>query len=297
MLACVLVLGSLLWASSGLKLIDNGLAPPEVVVQPLDAVFEPKCEVTGKKLDLMFVVDTSGSLKNRFDEVNNVIEKIMNIVAISTEATRVALINFSGVAKVEFSFNKFTKKRLVLDALKELRSLKGITRLGTALELAAEELRQSKGARGPEVPKIVFLLTDGRVGDRELAESMPNVLRNMFPKGVLKIFAYGTGDYPAMQDLLFYVDGPELIITAKNQNRLEPLFADFKGVEICEEKPICIPGSDKPLDLIFVIDASSSVGSAFRQQIDFITRLLTNMNVHPEASLFSLSFGSTKTFQ
>lgn len=284
-------LGGLLWGcGAALKIIDNGLAPPEVVVQPVDAVFEPKCEVTGKKLDLIFVLDSSGSLKDNFDEVNSVIARILNVVAVGPEATRVALINFSGLAKVEFSFNKFMNKRLVLDALKELRSLKGITKLGEALQLAVEELEPSKGARGPEVPKVVFLLSDGRTAptDYDLAESMPSVLRGMFPRGVLDIFVYGTGEHVAMTDLRRYVDEERKMVTSQTIERIELLFDDFKGHEICEDKPVCIPGSDKPLDLIFILDSSSSVGTSFRKQVEFLQRLLTNMNLHPDAIRLAL---------
>lgn len=43
-------------------------------------------------------------------------------------------------------------------------------------------------------------------------------------------------------------------------------------------------GSDKPVDVVLLIDASESLDLLFKKQIDFaIDRILGNIHVHPEA--------------
>ncbi|VDO36259.1 unnamed protein product, partial [Onchocerca flexuosa] len=51
----------------------------------------------------------------------------------------------------------------------------------------------------------------------------------------------------------------------------------------------CIRGSDKPLDLILIIDSSESVSHLFDEQIRFaVERIVQNINIHPDAVRFAL---------
>lgn len=50
---------------------------------------------------------------------------------------------------------------------------------------------------------------------------------------------------------------------------------------------VCIKGSDKPLDLVLIIDSSESIHKIFYDQISFIVdRVLNNTHIHPEAVRF-----------
>ncbi|VDK61304.1 unnamed protein product [Gongylonema pulchrum] len=83
------------------------------------------------------------------------------------------------------------------------------------------------------------------------------------------------------------VEDPAKIITNQNLEDLEPLFDRWKGTEVCEKLPVCVRGSDKPLDLILVIDSSESVARLFDEQIRFaIERVVQNCNIHPDAVRF-----------
>lgn len=46
---------------------------------------------------------------------------------------------------------------------------------------------------------------------------------------------------------------------------------------------VCIPGSDKPVDLLFVIDASGSIKDKWIDEIGFARRVLNLVNVHSQA--------------
>ncbi|KAH7731383.1 von Willebrand factor type A domain containing protein [Aphelenchoides avenae] len=100
----------------------------------------------------------------------------------------------------------------------------------------------------------------------------------------LQIWAYGTGEYVAMSSLTDITQDPSKIVTNKNLSLLETQFEPWKGTEVCDKMPVCIRGSDKPLDLVLVIDSSDSVAEVFPQQVEFaLERIVRHINVHPDA--------------
>lgn len=89
--------------------------------------------------------------------------------------------------------------------------------------------------RGPNVKKICFLLSDGRTHDFPRDAIASEEFRRLVPS--LDIWAYGTGEFVAMNELINITRDPTKIITNKNLNKLEPLFDFYHGVEICEKQP------------------------------------------------------------
>lgn len=92
--------------------------------------------------------------------------------------------------------------------------------------------------RDASVPKILYILSDGRTHDFPKDWEMAEVVRRTVPN--LQIWAYGTGEYVAWPALLNYTQDTNKIITNKNLEALEPLFDAFRGVEICEKIPSCV---------------------------------------------------------
>ncbi|VDK84531.1 unnamed protein product [Cylicostephanus goldi] len=100
-----------------------------------------RCVIRAPALDLIFLLDSSGSLRDKFQDEIDVIRRIIKHVTIGDTATRVMLIQFSGTQHLEFNFNKFTSREDLLAALDVLRHVSGITRIGGAFEFALETLR------------------------------------------------------------------------------------------------------------------------------------------------------------
>ncbi|CAG9533231.1 unnamed protein product [Cercopithifilaria johnstoni] len=276
-----------------IKVINNGLAPPEIVHSPI--AIKPRCIVEAEPLDLVFVLDSSGSLKNKFQDEINIIRRIVNHVTIGESATRVMLIQFSGVQHLEFNFNKFKDREDILAALDVLRHVSGITRMGDAFEYTLSMLNEENGMRPSNVPKILYLLSDGRTHDYPKDTEMADLLRQQISN--IDIYAYGTGEYVAVDELIAITKDPKKIITNQNLEELEPIFDRWKGTEVCEKLPVCIRGSDKPLDLILIIDSSESVAHLFDEQIRFaIERIIRNINIHPDAVRLALITYSGKAY-
>ncbi|CAD6188203.1 unnamed protein product [Caenorhabditis auriculariae] len=284
-----LLLVSCFWhGCHGVKIIDNGLAPPEIVHTPLST--KPRCKVFAPPLDLVFLLDSSGSLRDKFQDEIDVIRRIINHVTIGNSATRVMLIQFSGTQHLEFNFDKFADRDELLAALDVLRHVSGITRIGAVFEFALEMYRTpNNGWRDASVPKIIYLLSDGRTHDYPKDWQMAETLRSTIPN--VDIWAYGTGDYVAMTAIANYTQSEAKITTNQNLHQLETQFDKFHGTEICEAQPVCIKGSDKPLDLLLVVDASESLDHLFADQasIKFLMdRVIDNINIHPEAVRLAL---------
>lgn len=89
--------------------------------------------------------------------------------------------------------------------------------------------------RDASVPKIVFLLSDGRTADYPKDLEFSAAMRRAIPN--LSIWAYGTGDYVAIEELANMTGSYEKIVTNKNLTQLEPMFDAYKGIEICEKAP------------------------------------------------------------
>uniref|UniRef100_A0A8R1U1C6 Uncharacterized protein n=1 Tax=Onchocerca volvulus TaxID=6282 RepID=A0A8R1U1C6_ONCVO len=271
--------------TTAIKVIDNGLAPPEIVHSPIST--KPRCIVKAEPLDLVFLLDSSGSLKNKFQDEIDIIRRIVKHVTIGEFATRVMLIQFSGVQHLEFDFKKFKDRDDILAALDVLRHVSGITRMGDALEFTLSMLNEKNGMRPPHVSKILYLLSDGRTHDYPKDTEMADLLRQQIDN--IDIYAYGTGEYVAMNELIAITKDSKKIVTNENLEDLEPIFDRWKGTEVCETLPVCIRGSDKPLDLILIIDSSESVSHLFDEQIRFaVERIVQNINIHPDAVRFAL---------
>ncbi|CAD5215908.1 unnamed protein product [Bursaphelenchus okinawaensis] len=272
-------------AVAAVKIIKNGLAPPEIVHTPISS--KPRCKVSAPPLDLLFILDSSGSLRNQFQDEIDVIRRIVKHVTIGESATRVMLVQFSGVQHLEFDFNAFKDRDDLLSALDVLRHVSGITRVGGAFEFALSVMNPQHGLRDSSVRKVVFLLSDGRTHDFPKDAIAADALRSHIPN--VSVWAYGTGEYVAMNELINITKDESKIITNKNLTLIEPLFDFWHGVEVCEKIPECVKGSDKPLDLMLVVDSSDSIESVFRDQINFvIDRVIHNINVHPEAVRLAL---------
>ncbi|KAE9419632.1 hypothetical protein Angca_005074, partial [Angiostrongylus cantonensis] len=256
-----------------------------------------RCIIRAQQLDLIFILDSSGSLRDQFQDEIDVIRRIVKHVTIGDTATRVMLVQFSGTQHLEFNFHQFTTRDELLAALDVLRHVSGITRIGGAIEFTLEALKDpSNGMRDSSVPKIVYLLSDGRTHDYPKDLEMVDILRRQSIPN-LDIWAYGTGNYVAMPALVNYTQDLNKVVTNANLQTLELRFDPYRGTETCEKIPACVKGSDKPVDLALVIDASESLDQLFQEQIHFaIKRIVNNINIHPEATRLALITYSGKTF-
>jgi len=114
-------------------------------------------------LDILFVIDASGSVTQRFAKELELASQLVDRLTTGPENAKVALIRFAGKGKEKttFGFNKYTDKEEIKKAISEVSFLGGTTATNDALILADAEFEESRGARPGVAEPIVIVFTDG----------------------------------------------------------------------------------------------------------------------------------------
>ncbi|VDK81646.1 unnamed protein product [Onchocerca ochengi] len=159
--------------------INTTFAPDTIVT------FSPGCEI-----DVMMLIDASGSVEETFDREKEFAAEIINQLPISPKNAHVALIKFAAKEKVRtvWSFNRPQEQQKVLEALLNIPFTSGTTAIHTALLQAVKEYSSAKGARPTVATPIVIIFTDG-FGQKDTTEAA-TLLRDVIPN----IFAVAVGE-------------------------------------------------------------------------------------------------------
>ncbi|KAK5965147.1 von Willebrand factor type A domain protein [Trichostrongylus colubriformis] len=187
-------------------------------------------EVCPPLLDIAFVLDTSGSIEEIYNEQIRWTVTLSDALPIAKDAVRLSTIQYAGYPLTEFSLDTYNDKDDVVHHLREMNFRSGITRTGYALRRAEDELFNiDRGARR-NASKIVALFTDGLSIDDPLKPSQH--LR--FQRGV-KIYVISVnadGFVPEMQRIA----GESVnVYGADDLQRLkERMLKDVEDARVCE---------------------------------------------------------------
>ncbi|CCD69321.2 VWFA domain-containing protein [Caenorhabditis elegans] len=128
-------------------------------------------------MDILFVVDSSGSITHTYDTQKDYLTQLIKKVEPS-RSHRVGLIQFAGphIQKMEWSFDTHSKNSQLLSAIRSVRHLTGTTYIGAALELSLILL----DSRRKHTETTVILISDGFSQDdstqqAKLLRQLPNV--------------------------------------------------------------------------------------------------------------------------
>lgn len=109
-------------------------------------------------MDLAFLIDASGSLRDSFHTIQKFVKKVINAYKIGPDYTHVAAISYSDDARVAFDFNTLKGKDLTKENVNKMvdniNATDGKTRIDLALRLAATEIYSAKGGQRPGRPKV-----------------------------------------------------------------------------------------------------------------------------------------------
>ncbi|CAJ0928260.1 unnamed protein product, partial [Mesorhabditis belari] len=121
-------------------------------------------------VDLLFIVDSSGSIVSVYQKQKAFLLDLLSNIDVSQQAHRVALLQFSSrnIQKTELSFDEFKEKTELLNAFGRVRHITGTTYISAALESAKNLLI----SRRKEVETIVILLSDGYSQDNPMQTAL-----------------------------------------------------------------------------------------------------------------------------
>lgn len=118
--------------------------------------------------DVVFLLDGSDDSLQSFPDIKNFVQRIVADLHIDADKDRVAVVQYSDTAEMNFNLRQYATEEDVLDAVKSLRHKGGYPHnIGAALQYARDNIFTSEsGSRVLEgIPQIVILLSGGRSRD------------------------------------------------------------------------------------------------------------------------------------
>ncbi|VDD86442.1 unnamed protein product [Enterobius vermicularis] len=214
------IFGLILSGTYGVDYEDNDLAK---VCRPID-----------RQLDLLFVLDGSGSVSgSTFSTQMQMLNRIVEMVDIGTEKTQIAVMQYSSYTRVEFGFSTHQTKDNLKNALGKIRHLSGTTKTGKALDKALHLFKHdtSSGARRDQedVAQVAVVVTDGHSHD----DPVPAAQR--LRQAGVQILTLGIGAHINMGEL-FDITGDESLAfqNLTSQNSLDQFVNQFKKIAVGE---------------------------------------------------------------
>lgn len=109
--------------------------------------------------DVVFIMDSSGSISNDdYNKEKEFVKQLANIFDISHGQARASVIIYDDNPKLIFGFEDELDNRNVSAIIPNLEHLNGRTRIDKALAVAESVFTDAR----PTVPRIAFILTDGK---------------------------------------------------------------------------------------------------------------------------------------
>lgn len=114
----------------------------------IPVITDPKVEECLPKLDLIFLLDSSGSIEQIYHEHVRWALALVDTLPIEPGAVHVAAVQYAGFPLTEFSLGTYPKVEEIRQHLQQINFQSGITRTGYALRKAEAELfLEERGAR------------------------------------------------------------------------------------------------------------------------------------------------------
>ncbi|KAK3554491.1 hypothetical protein QTP70_024301, partial [Hemibagrus guttatus] len=200
--------------------------------------------------DVVFLIDGGDAVDELdFSRTKELIEFAVERLPIKEDRVRLAVVQYSTNAIVEFTLNAFHDKDLLQKKIASIRQLKGQTYTGRALQKALTVFQESSGRRANAL-QFLILVTDSVSKDDVMQPSKDLRERN------IDIYAIGFGH--ASKSQLVDISGyQERVYLDSNFASLQTL-----GSEVIFK--ICNTECKRPelMDVIFLVDGSGGDNSA-----------------------------------
>lgn len=127
------------------------------------------CLITDPKgSDIVFLLDGSDDSQRRFPDIKDFVQRVVEDLNMNENKYRVAVVQYSDTAEMNFDFRRYSTEEDVLDAVKSLSHKGGYSHnTGAALEyVKVNVFTPDSGSRLLEgVPQVLILLSGGRAED------------------------------------------------------------------------------------------------------------------------------------
>ncbi|XP_035187598.1 collagen alpha-3(VI) chain isoform X13 [Oxyura jamaicensis] len=235
-------------------------------------VQEPPSE---SKKDILFLIDGSANLLGSFPAVRDFVHKVISDLNVGSDATRVAVAQFSDNIQVEFDFSELLSKQDMLLKVKRMKLKTGKQlNIGVALEEAIRRLFvKEAGSRIEEgVPQFLVLLAAGRSSDD--VEQPSDALKQA---GVVTFAIKAKNADPVELERIVYA--PQFILNVDSLSRISELQPNIVNLlKTIQLQPTVVERGEKK-DVVFLIDGSDGVRRGFPLLKTFVQRVVESLDI------------------
>ncbi|XP_044888097.1 collagen alpha-3(VI) chain isoform X4 [Mauremys mutica] len=254
----------------------------------VDAQQQEVVEVNKK--DIVFLIDGTTALgTGQFGAIRDFIIKIIQRLEIGPDLIQVAVAQYADTVKPEFYFSSSQNKKDVIATIRRLKSMGGTTlNTGSALDFVRKNFfTSSAGYRSDEgVLPMLVLITGGKSTD-DVAQPAAEIKRNGI---VVLTIGSRNADQSELQAIAQEANFA-FTSTAFNTIALQAILPavltpvrTLSGEVVIQE----IPQVSKQ-DILFMIDGSSNLAGQFPLVRDFVHKIISQLNVKPDAIRVSVA--------
>ncbi|CAH1789221.1 unnamed protein product [Owenia fusiformis] len=237
------------------------------------------CE--GSKVDVVFAVERSVNVSD-IENIMTFLKRTMEELGVSeNEGFSFGLITFSGEAKVEFKLGEFNNFPALKNAVEKIEVGTGGRGTYNALRLLREMFTEENGDRA-DAANVAIVLTKGISDD---VDNTMNQARRLHDIGV-KVYAIGVGEMVNHDELNAIATSP-----VKTHVLNVTKYEDLVGIINPVKERACYDTEcrKRELDLVFMVDDSSSINSAdYARCLGFIRAVISRLDVDPKSTRVGL---------
>lgn len=150
----------------------------------------PTCKA---KVDVGFILDSSGSLRDDYQNEKNFLKALAGAFGVSDDGSRAGVITFSYYSEHSIKLKDHTDITSFSKAVDAIPLMGSTTRIDKALRLTQAELFALENGARAGVPKILILLTDGSQTQDANAEDPGDIAEELRTRGGVTLIVVGIG--------------------------------------------------------------------------------------------------------
>ncbi|XP_067680567.1 collagen alpha-4(VI) chain-like [Haliotis asinina] len=226
--------------------------------------------------DILFLLDASGSEgTTNFNKQLNFVKNFTKDFTIGPDAVQIALATFAATTTPAFWFGDYDNSTDLMNAIDNVQYIGGTTHTELALALGEKAFTAANGARNSS-NHLIIMLTDGHSTDKAKTKASANSIHG----AGTQVIAIGIGTGIDQQELkdIASGDGDQNAFAVANFDALQTIEKEIQ-TQTCKTQTAC---SSRPADVVFLLDTSSSEGSAnFNKQLDFVNNFARELEIGP----------------
>ncbi|KAK5609301.1 hypothetical protein CRENBAI_012839 [Crenichthys baileyi] len=250
--------------------------------------------------DVVFLIDGSDDSQRRFPDIIDFIQRLVTDLSIGINRDRVAVVQYSNTAEINFNLSRHVTKDDVLQAVYRLTHKGGYPKnIGAALQYVKDyAFTPESGSRIQQgAPQILILLSGGRSAD-DIRTSV-KMLKEM---GVT-IVAIGTSDADTLE-LQTISHEPKYALSVTDYEELSTVKQDVWSLlrEISHhvvhsldfETSAPVEADLQKADIVFLLDGSDNMQPNERLILEFVIDFVKKLEIGPSKAQVALVQYSTE---